>query len=233
MLAGWELTLGLGGDVLRRGGAGDYQPGDGDGSDAVPAAGFAAAGCRGNRERHGYPDDGFDGGANLASSAVEGNVAVRGSRVAAGFPLRFLLLSEFNPTALRLAIVVIILGLGLMSLCNIWLPGARRRWMAPAVGCATTFLVTTFAVGAPLAALYAIEQDWSREEIRATLALYFLLAAMGGDGLVCGGRHGGRYNGAEHWDAGHRSGVWGRRWLRWLPTESACGFFATWWWRLP
>ena len=106
--------------------------------------------------------------------------------VAAGLPpvpIAVLLLSEFNPTALRLAIVVIILGLGLMSLCNIWLPGARRRWMAPAVGCATTFLVTTFAVGAPLAALYAIEQDWSREEIRATLALYFLLAAMAAMGL--------------------------------------------------
>ena len=39
-------------------------------------------------------------------------------------------------------------------------------------------MVTTFAVGAPLAALYAIEQDWSRDTIRATLALYFLLAAI-------------------------------------------------------
>ena len=38
-------------------------------------------------------------------------------------------------------------------------------------------MVTTFAVGAPIAALYAIEQDWSRDTIRATLALYFLLAA--------------------------------------------------------
>ena len=93
-------------------------------------------------------------------------------------PVAALLLREFNPTALRLAIVAIILGLGLMSLCNIRLPGARRPWMAPLCGSATTLLVTTFAVGAPLAAIYAIEQDWSRDEIRAALALYFLLAAI-------------------------------------------------------
>lgn len=92
-------------------------------------------------------------------------------------PIAVFLLHEFNPTALRLIIVVIILGLGLMSLFNIRLPGARKSWMAPLCGFSTTFLVTTFAVVAPLAAIYAIEQDWSREAIRATLALYFLLAA--------------------------------------------------------
>ena len=93
-------------------------------------------------------------------------------------PIAALLLREFNPTALRLIIVAIILGLGLMSLFNVRLPGARKRWMAPVCGSATILLVTTFAVGAPLAAIYAIEQDWSRDEIRATLALYFLLAAI-------------------------------------------------------
>ena len=93
-------------------------------------------------------------------------------------PIAVLLLREFNPTALRLVIVAIILGLGLMSLFNIRLPGAKKRWMAPFCGSVTTFLVTTFGVGAPLAAIYAIEQDWAREEIRATLALYFLLAAI-------------------------------------------------------
>ena len=93
-------------------------------------------------------------------------------------PIGALLLHEFNPTALRLVIVVVILIVGVMSLFNVRLPGARERWMAPLVGGSTTFMVTMFAVGAPLAALYAIEQDWTREEIRATLALYFLLAAM-------------------------------------------------------
>ena len=101
--------------------------------------------------------------------------------VAAGLPpvpIGVLLLHAFNPSALRVVIAVVVLAVGVMSLFSIRLPGARRRWMAPLVGGSTTFMVTTFAVGAPLAALYAIEQDWSRDTIRATLALYFLLAAV-------------------------------------------------------
>ena len=101
--------------------------------------------------------------------------------VAAGLPpvpVAVLALHEFNPTALRVIIAAVVLAAGVMSLFSIRLPGARSRWMAPLVGGSTTFMVTTFAVGAPLAALYAIEQDWSRDTIRATLALYFLMAAI-------------------------------------------------------
>ena len=93
-------------------------------------------------------------------------------------PIAVLALHEFNPTALRVVIAIVVLAVGLMSLFSVRLPGARRRWMGPVVGLATTFMVTTFAVGAPLAALYSIEQDWSRDTIRATLALYFLMAAI-------------------------------------------------------
>lgn len=93
-------------------------------------------------------------------------------------PIAVLALHEFNPTALRVIIAVVVLAVGLMSLFRVRLPGARRRWMGLLVGSATTFMVTTFAVGAPLAALYSIEQGWSRDTIRATLALYFLMAAM-------------------------------------------------------
>ncbi len=92
-------------------------------------------------------------------------------------PIGVILLHGFNPVALRLAIVAIILTLAIMSLFSIRLPGARRPWMALLCGTATTLLVTTLAVGAPLVGLYAIEQDWSRDTIRATLGLYFLLAA--------------------------------------------------------
>ena len=93
-------------------------------------------------------------------------------------PVAVFALHEFNPTALRVTIALVVLTVGLMSLFNVRIPAARKAWMAPLVGSGTTFMVTTFAVGAPLAALYAIEQDWSRDTIRATLALYFLLAAI-------------------------------------------------------
>ena len=92
-------------------------------------------------------------------------------------PLGVLLLHGADPVALRIAIVVLILGLGVMSLFQIRLPGARRPLAAPLCGFVTTLLVTTLGVAAPVAGLYAIEQDWSRDTIRATLGLYFCLAA--------------------------------------------------------
>ena len=92
-------------------------------------------------------------------------------------PIGVLLLHGAAPVALRLTIVVIILSLGVMSLFQIRLPGARNRWAAPICGFIATLLVTTLGVGAPLAGLYSIEQDWSRDTIRATLGLYFFLAS--------------------------------------------------------
>lgn len=92
-------------------------------------------------------------------------------------PLGVLLLHGADAVALRLTIVVVILALGLMSLFQIRLPGARSRWAAPVCGFTATLLVTTLGVGAPLAGLYSIGQDWSRDTIRATLGLYFFLAS--------------------------------------------------------
>ena len=93
-------------------------------------------------------------------------------------PMGVLLLHGADAVALRLTIVVVILALGVMSLFQIRLPGARSRWAAPVCGFIATLLVTTLGVGAPLAGLYSIEQDWSRDTIRATLGLYFFLASV-------------------------------------------------------
>ena len=92
-------------------------------------------------------------------------------------PLGVLLLHGADATALRLTIVAVILALGVMSLFQIRLPGVQSRWAAPVCGFIATLLVTTLGVGAPLAGLYSIEQDWSRDTIRATLGLYFFLAS--------------------------------------------------------
>ena len=92
-------------------------------------------------------------------------------------PLGVLLLDAANPTALRLTIIVLIMALAVMSLFQIRLPGAQRRGAGPVCGFLTTLLVTTLGVGGPLGGLYCIEQDWPRDTIRSTMALYFLLAA--------------------------------------------------------
>ena len=49
-------------------------------------------------------------------------------------PLGVLLLHGADAVVLRLTIVVVILGLGVMSLFQIRLPGARSRWAAPICG---------------------------------------------------------------------------------------------------
>ena len=91
-------------------------------------------------------------------------------------PLGVLLLSTSAPTMLRTTIVAVILVIAILSLFNVRLPGARTRGGAVGFGFATTLLTTTLSIGGFVAGIYAIEQDWTREQMRATLAVYFLLA---------------------------------------------------------
>ena len=91
-------------------------------------------------------------------------------------PIAVVLLDSADPVVLRLVIIALILTLGVMSLFQLRLPGARRKLAAPVCGFMTTLLVATLGVGGPLAGLYSIEQGWSRDAIRGTLALYFVLA---------------------------------------------------------
>ena len=93
-------------------------------------------------------------------------------------PLGVFLLSAAAPALLRTAIVTLILAIAVMSLCNVRVPAARTRWAAVGFGFTTTLLTTTLSIGGPLAGIYAIEQDWPRERMRATLAVYFLLAGV-------------------------------------------------------
>ena len=97
-------------------------------------------------------------------------------------PLGVILLSATAPTILRTAIVGLILVIAILSLFNVRLPGARTRGGAVGFGFTTTLLTTTLSIGGFLAGIYAIEQEWTREQMRATLAVYFLLA--GALGLV-------------------------------------------------
>ena len=93
-------------------------------------------------------------------------------------PLGVFLLNTAAPALLRTAIVALILTIAVLSLLNVRMPAARTRWAAVGFGFTTTLLTTTLSIGGPLAGIYAIEQEWSRETMRATLAVYFLLAGV-------------------------------------------------------
>ena len=92
-------------------------------------------------------------------------------------PLAVALLDTADPALLRLAIIGLILTLAVMSLFWLRLPGATRPWAGPVCGFITSLLVSALGIGGPLGGLYAIEQGWTRDTVRATLALYFVLAS--------------------------------------------------------
>ena len=101
--------------------------------------------------------------------------------VVAGLPpvaLGVFLLNTAAPALLRTAIVTLILAIAVLSLFDVRLPAARSRLAAVGFGFTTTLLTTTLSIGGPLAGIYAIEQGWPREQMRATLAVYFLLAGV-------------------------------------------------------
>ena len=101
--------------------------------------------------------------------------------VVAGLPpvaLGVFLLNTAAPALLRIAIVTLILAIAVLSLFDVRLPAARSRLAAVGFGFTTTLLTTTLSIGGPLAGIYTIEQGWPREQMRATLAVYFLLAGV-------------------------------------------------------
>ena len=89
-------------------------------------------------------------------------------------PVGVLALSAANPTLLRVLIAVVILFLGALSLFNVRIPLARHRHAGFFFGFLTLLSVATLSIGGPLAAIYVIAQNWSREAMRAALAFFFV-----------------------------------------------------------
>ena len=88
----------------------------------------------------------------------------------AATPIGVLALNSASPGVLRITIAIVIIVLALVSLKNIQLPFTRSKMAGPSFG----FLTSTIAIGGPIAAIYAISQEWKPDRIRATLALLFI-----------------------------------------------------------
>ena len=92
----------------------------------------------------------------------------------AATPIGVLALNSASPGVLRITIAIVIIVLALVSLKNIQLPFARSKVAGPSFGFLTSLATTTIAIGGPIAAIYAISQEWKPDRIRATLALLFI-----------------------------------------------------------
>ena len=101
----------------------------------------------------------------------------------AAVPVGVFLLANADAGALRIAIGVIILVLGLITLFNIHLPMVRHTLTGGVVGFLTSLSITTLSIGGPLVAIYAVAQQWPAQRIRTTLAFYFLLSYLIGFGF--------------------------------------------------
>ncbi len=94
----------------------------------------------------------------------------------AGVPIGVLALSTANPVTLRITIAVLILVLAGPNLSNVRLPFYHHRLSGAVVGFLTTVSTTTLSIGGPLVGTYVMAQQWPPQVMRASLALYFLLA---------------------------------------------------------
>ena len=95
-------------------------------------------------------------------------------------PIGVFLLANADAGTLRIAIGVIILVLGLITLFNIQLPMVRSTATGGVVGFLTSLSITTLSIGGPLVAIYAVAQQWPAQKIRTTLAFYFVLSYLVG-----------------------------------------------------
>lgn len=90
-------------------------------------------------------------------------------------PIGVLVLGVAEPGMLRIAVGLVVLALAFLMVFDMPLPGVRRRFAGPAFGFLSSLGVTALSIGGPLAAIYAVAQDWSPRTVRASLALYFLI----------------------------------------------------------
>lgn len=95
---------------------------------------------------------------------------------AAAVPIGVFVLANADAGALRIAIGVIILVLGFITLFNIQLPMVKSAATGGVVGFLTSLSITTLSIGGPLVAIYAVAQQWPPQKIRTTLAFYFVLS---------------------------------------------------------
>ena len=96
-----------------------------------------------------------------------------------GVPVGVFVLNAASPTVLRTAIAALILVLTVPAALR-WAPTSMPRLAGPAVGFVVGAMLTGTGVGGPLMALYFLARSRARQEIRGSLALYFLVVEFAG-----------------------------------------------------
>ena len=103
----------------------------------------------------------------------------------AAAPLGVFVLNITAPSILRIAIGVVIVVMGLLSLRESRLPIATFPGSGIVYGFATCLTTTAISIGGPLGGIYAVAQRWPPPTARAALAVMFSVSSLSGGGAVC------------------------------------------------
>ena len=91
-----------------------------------------------------------------------------------GAPVGVLILDTVSPTVLRIVIATLIVVLTVPAALGLRGPVSRPRLTGVIVGFVVGALLTGSGIGGPLVALHLLARGWSRQAMRASLAVYFL-----------------------------------------------------------
>ena len=91
-----------------------------------------------------------------------------------GAPVGAYILGAVDPVAMRIAITFLVLALAVVVTTGVGASVPRPRWLGPPLGLVVSALITSSGVGGPLMALYLLDQDRDTDELRGTLAAFFL-----------------------------------------------------------
>ena len=93
-------------------------------------------------------------------------------------PIGVFVLNVTAPSVLRIAIGVVIVVMGLLSLRETKFPLATFRGSGIVYGFATCLTTTAISIGGPLGGIYAVAQRWPTQTARAALALMFSVSSL-------------------------------------------------------
>ena len=91
-----------------------------------------------------------------------------------GAPVGAYILGAVDPVAMRLAITSLVLAFAALVASGAGSTIPRPTWLGPPIALVVSALITSSGVGGPLMALYLLDQDRETDELRGTLAAFFL-----------------------------------------------------------
>jgi hypothetical protein len=91
-----------------------------------------------------------------------------------GVPGGLYILSNSNPSALRVSIALLIIFLGFVMALNPTIAVIRHKFTLWGAAFLVSVMITSTGIGGPIMAIAALSREWDRDSIRGSLPYYYL-----------------------------------------------------------